>query len=226
MTTEYREFYIGSRGWEFRQWQNAFYPDGLPADWRFSYYSNEFGSVLVPWEYLPAATPHKTRAWLGDTDQRFMFFVEVALHLSWEFVIPVIEPLAPQLGGILLRDVRPEKTALIETAKVESLMRKSHELAPLIADRNELDSHLQELAASYVPGCYWRPDESGIASCRADIALAETTLTTKHHPKSLKKIIEDCRSVQGPTTIGFFIGGEAPNMEDLRNASAIWQMLG
>jgi hypothetical protein len=224
MTISDIELIIGARGWNYAQWQNTYYPDGLPEDWRLSYYSNEFSAVLVPWEYLREANPGKTQGWLDDTNQDFVFFIEVALHSSWERLFPVIEPLAPQLKGIYLRNVYSRQEDA-EMAAVESLIRKVSELAPIIADPYALDAGLQAAVAAYNPGCYWRPDESDVTPCHADIALAETTLST-HHPRVLKKIIEDCCSGHGPTTIGFFMGGEEPSIDDVRNATMIWQMLG
>jgi len=220
-----KELIIGARGWNFAHWQDSFYPDGLPEDWRFTYYSNEFHSVLVPWECLQEADSGKIREWLDDTDSSFEFFIEAALHWPWEQLQPIVELLAPQLRGIFLRDVQPKRTALLDIKTVETTVSKVSEQAPIIVDGNTLNSVLQSVVAEYNPGCYWRPDESDITKCNATIALAETTLITSHQPRRLKKIIEDCRSVQGPTTIGFFIGGMTPSVDDIRNASMIWQML-
>lgn len=219
------ELIIGARGWNFDHWHNSFYPDGLPEDWRFSYYSNEFRSVLIPWEELQGVSPEKSQQWLNDTDEGFVFFVEIALHASWEHWLPIIEPLAPQLGAVVLRDAFPQKTASLDLGVVDTLVRNIREQAPIIVDGNALTARLELLLAEYQPGCYWRPDEAEVTQCNADIALAEITSVTQHHPRSLKKIIEDCCSVQGPTTIGFFIGGKAPNISDLRNAIMIWQLL-
>jgi hypothetical protein len=226
MATGDIELLLGARGWNYANWQESFYPDGLPEDWRFSYYSNEFSSVLVPWEYLHEASRGQTLEWLDSTDSDFVFFAELALHLTWEESRSVIEPLSPQLGGVCLREVYPQRTASLDMSAVESLVSNASELAPLIMDADVLDARLQTVVSEYNPGCYWRPDETGVTPCAASVALAETTLSTKHQPRVLKKIIEDCCSVQGPTTIGFFIGGQMPDIEDLRNAVMIWQMLG
>jgi len=42
------ELLIGTAGWEHEQWIGGFYPQDLPGDWRFGYYTNRLRSVLVP----------------------------------------------------------------------------------------------------------------------------------------------------------------------------------
>ena len=39
---------IGATGWENENWVGGFYPEDLPGDWRFGYYTNRLRSVLVP----------------------------------------------------------------------------------------------------------------------------------------------------------------------------------
>ena len=43
-----RELLLRARDWEHPAWNQEFYPDDLPEDWRLSYYANEFPVVLVP----------------------------------------------------------------------------------------------------------------------------------------------------------------------------------
>lgn len=45
---------IGSIGWQHAHWDTAFYPEDLPADWRLTYYANEFSCVLLPLAALVA----------------------------------------------------------------------------------------------------------------------------------------------------------------------------
>ena len=42
------ELLIGAAGWENEKWIGGFYPQDLPEDWRFGYYTNRLRSVLVP----------------------------------------------------------------------------------------------------------------------------------------------------------------------------------
>jgi uncharacterized protein YecE (DUF72 family) len=67
------EILIGTRGWDYDEWTGGFYPEELPSDWRFAYYSNHFRSVLVPqatWEKLGVDA---VQDWLEDCDPEFRF---------------------------------------------------------------------------------------------------------------------------------------------------------
>lgn len=68
---------IGIRGWEHDQWQDGFYDDALPSEWRLCYYSNVIRSVLVPaqkWESVSAADLSQ---WGEDIDEEFRFVLEL-----------------------------------------------------------------------------------------------------------------------------------------------------
>ena len=39
--------FVGARDWDHPDWQGTYFPEDLPADWRLSYYANEFSTVLV-----------------------------------------------------------------------------------------------------------------------------------------------------------------------------------
>ena len=69
---------IGARGWEHGSWDSSFYPQGLPPEWRLTYYANAFRAVLVPAERLAASTPAEVAGWAGDVHSGFLFFAELA----------------------------------------------------------------------------------------------------------------------------------------------------
>lgn len=219
------EIIMGARGWHHAHWLGTFYPEDLPQEWWFSYYSNEFRSVLVPWEYLQRIDPRLVQEWIDDTDEGFTFYVEVELHSPWEELFQRIKPLAPQLGGIYLRNCKQNSTELYDLGVVEEVIGRGCEMAPMVVAWNDLDEKLQAAAERYGLGCYWQPENRSINQCRGTLAIAEICQSARHDPKSIKKIIEHCCSVQGPTTIGLFFGGETPRLEDLRTATLIWQMM-
>jgi hypothetical protein len=39
--------YVGSVGWEARGWDTAFYPEGLPTEWRLGYYNQFYSCVYL-----------------------------------------------------------------------------------------------------------------------------------------------------------------------------------
>jgi uncharacterized protein YecE (DUF72 family) len=105
---------IGARGWEHDDWRGGFYPEELPADWRFSYYSNLLRAVLVSGEAWETAAVEQVRPWAEDCDPDFRFVLELPAelsapqtsaairHLLVEF-FKTMEPIRLQTAGLLLR---------------------------------------------------------------------------------------------------------------------------
>ena len=62
----------------FRLDWHVFYPDVLPADWRFSFYCNQLRSVLVPAEAWSAASAAEMEVWAEDAFPEFRFVVELS----------------------------------------------------------------------------------------------------------------------------------------------------
>jgi uncharacterized protein YecE (DUF72 family) len=66
---------VGAVGWDHAHWQDNYYPDDLPAEWRLSFYANEFPAVLVPqqqwqehWQQLAD--------WVEDVPDEFRFYLQ------------------------------------------------------------------------------------------------------------------------------------------------------
>lgn len=110
---------IGTRGWDRPDWTGTFYPEALPADWRFSFYCNHLRAVLLPAEMWPVAD---VRAWAEDTFPEFRFVVE--LSATTPAPLPVLEPIRSQIAGLLLR-------------------------APAVPDKDWLTARLAELSTSF-----------------------------------------------------------------------------
>lgn len=99
---------IGTRGWDRPDWTGTFYPEVLPADWRFSFYCNHLRAVLLPAEIWPAAD---VRAWAEDAFPEFRFVVELSADAPAP--LPILEPIRSQIAGLLLRaPAVPNKTWL------------------------------------------------------------------------------------------------------------------
>ena len=39
---------IGTVGWDFPAWSQAYYPEDIPEDWKLAFYANEFTAVALP----------------------------------------------------------------------------------------------------------------------------------------------------------------------------------
>lgn len=67
---------VGATDWEHPAWHSRFYPDGLPEDWRLSYYNTQFQAVYLPAAVWQAASETIWAQWLNDTQEGFQFVLE------------------------------------------------------------------------------------------------------------------------------------------------------
>jgi hypothetical protein len=68
-------FFAGAAGWDHPEWQGAFYPDGLPEDWRLAYYAHFYPAALIPRPVWSTATSEMLTAWARDTPPHFRFLL-------------------------------------------------------------------------------------------------------------------------------------------------------
>ncbi|VAW72647.1 hypothetical protein MNBD_GAMMA12-1773 [hydrothermal vent metagenome] len=68
---------IGSIGWEHEQWINDYYPQDLPSDWLFSYYSKQFHTVWLRPIDLLNKTAAQIQSCIEDCEQSFEFLLEM-----------------------------------------------------------------------------------------------------------------------------------------------------
>ncbi len=74
-----RQALLGVAGWDRPAWSEAFYPSGMPQEWRLAYYNTQFACVFLTatdWKSAHAAT---LAAWAEDTHERFLFLLEQAV---------------------------------------------------------------------------------------------------------------------------------------------------
>ena len=212
---------LGTKGWRHASWEGTFYPDDLPVEWQLPYYSNEFDSVLVPADYFINTDTESLYTWIEDTPEEFKFFLELPITASNVWLDKVLKPLAPRLGGILFTDANTHASSV-----TADLIENARQYAPVVLPSNVIQAAGATLTAMQKVGCYWRPEETDLNECSGELGIAELTSDVSHDPKTLKKILQHCRSLQGATTIGVFFGGDAPQIEEIRNAIMILQMMG
>jgi len=69
--------HIGTRGWDIDAWQDTFYDEALPRDWRFCYFSNAIRAAVIPagqWQHVGAG---ELTQWMEDSDPEFRFVAEL-----------------------------------------------------------------------------------------------------------------------------------------------------
>ena len=102
------EILIGARGWEHEAWTGTFYPDGMPPEWRLTFYANAFRAVLIPAERLAATPVQQVARWPRDVPPGFVFYAELALtggasgRVDPAALVERLAPLEGQLAGLVL----------------------------------------------------------------------------------------------------------------------------
>src|SRR5690606_17319550 len=110
----HRVLYIGTSGWQYRDWREAFYPKHVPqADW-LDYFACRFATVEVNNTFyrLPSARTFAT--WCERTPPDFRFTVKLSRYLTHirrlqepeeavERFFHRAEPLRDKLGPVLLQ---------------------------------------------------------------------------------------------------------------------------
>lgn len=96
-----------ARDWNRLDWCGSFYPDGLPEDWRLTYFANAFEAVLIPlsvWQLQAGVLGQ----WANDVPMRFRFYMETDANSDTAGIASAAAALgerfagsvrAPQTGG-------------------------------------------------------------------------------------------------------------------------------
>jgi len=90
---------VGACGWDHTHWLGTFYPDDLPADWRLSYYANEFSTVLLE-EAQWRSNLDKLDEWADEVPEGFLFYLQSPLDKSPE-IISIKQRLGSHFAGIV-----------------------------------------------------------------------------------------------------------------------------
>lgn len=98
---------IGTLGWDRTDWVGSFYPADLPAEWRLSYYANEFDAVLIPADRWASEATSHVEAWCEDVSGRFRFIAELKPFqvntTRGRRIVSGLDALGKTLHGLVLR---------------------------------------------------------------------------------------------------------------------------
>jgi len=107
---------LGAYGWLHQDWENSFYPEDLPADWRLGYYSNEFNTVMVPAFYWQEGYMADCQDLLDEVHPGFQFFIECDEQIFDTTPLldltEALKLLRPQLSGLVFKGGLQMKSAV------------------------------------------------------------------------------------------------------------------
>jgi len=218
------EIRVGARGWQYSDWAGEFYPDDLPEDWRFSYYSNEFHTVLVPYETLALYEVDDWVDWAEDTQKNFTFYVEISGTASWSEVKPYLESLGAQLKGVVV--VIEE---LNDVDALASLIKHLKSMTPVCIQRSGdavSDQDMKTLQACHEVNECWNGDSEAPVWGYGEAAILLRDINEQNTPDKLRQIMEKGMEYAGKCdAIALFFTGAAPKMSDMRTARTITDLL-
>ncbi len=101
---------LGARGWPHPEWRGGYFPEDLPEDWEFAYYSNEAGCLLLPAQDWLALGQAQLEEWLDECEPWFRFFLESP---PGRFPVERLSWFGDRLGGVLIDESPCELPAYV-----------------------------------------------------------------------------------------------------------------
>ena len=209
--------FIGTLGWDPLEWRDQFYPDELPSDWRFCFYSNRLRAVVVPgavWD-APDLDPQQ---WLDDSDSDFSFVFELPAALirpsaTSQDIDAFLDRLAPL--GVQARGVLAGFGPGVHENWLRRLLPVLTQALPVCVDlapEQRSAAALEALAAADAALC-WRP---AVDTAPAGGGRLLITLTDEADARGQRRILEAIGRWQdaGGAAGLFFHGARAPQLAE------------
>ena len=106
---------LGLAGWPHPQWQGSYFPDDLPQDWQFAYYSNDAGCIVLSAPQWQALDVDELEDWLEDVPAHFRFYLELAGGAP---DAAQLQAFGEHLGGLLLDQRRQIASAAPQLCQI------------------------------------------------------------------------------------------------------------
>lgn len=219
MTEQTQRILIGSFGWQHEGWQGSYYPADLPPEWRLGYYSNEFPLAVVTdrERALEADLPAEMA---GCREDLWALVVVSAPEAEQAASLDLLSQL-PRAGGVLLQLDPAQADPTTWLAQIEARF----DGWPLCVDPASLLSEAWRSALRERSiGWSWNPDSDADGLSVGPLAVIR--MGGESSPRQLRDSIEAGLAVNRPERhVALVIEGEPPNMETLRQAKLIEELM-
>lgn len=200
---------IGCFGYDYPQWSPDPYPEELPPEWRFCYYSNEVRSVVLPAALLADADDGQIEGWARDSDEAFRFVLELT---------PGLLGAQPEHGFAALR----RRLTPIEQRLAAAMVIEQASESWLTSLAQSTDLPLCGPGNGATSGRVWRPaDLPGTSISQEGILLA---LVKNCEIKQLRFIIERLQQQHADT--GLFFCEPASAWQQVKQAQQLADLMG
>jgi len=149
--------YVGTSGWNYREWRGSFFPEDLAAKKWLSFYATRFDSVEINYTFYRLPSKENCQAWYRETPANFRFAVKASRFIThikrlrncreaWDGFLERVEVLKEKLGTILLQfpsNFRASQTNLQSVDEfLEYAAHRSTRLALEFRDRSCLEREM------------------------------------------------------------------------------------
>jgi len=224
VTINTTEFEIGARGWLFPQWVGQFYPDDLPEEWWFSYYSNQFHTVLVPADLFCRVTVEVVEDWVEYCHDDFRFYIELAANTNWQLLRPKFACFKQQLAGIV---IRLDPAVSVPTEQLEQLTVNALGMAPTYVDHQFaglIDGQKMSFTNSEL-GCicdFQALQSDWIKPFERAVVL--TSMANDQDPRQMRKILDSCLSNNSLVVYSLFFASLTPQVNDMETMQTLYTL--
>lgn len=222
------ELMVGTIGWDHDEWVGGFYPDDLPDDWRFAYYSNDYRAVLATADHMRPENIAQIVEWAEDCDDAFRFVIEIPQSFvtdsnteSLQHFVNALVPLASRIGGFLLSVGNAGEDEVRSLKSKIELLQPHGPLCMDLTGESEIPPLLLGVIQEYNIGLCWHPDRDNAPRPGGALLLA---LSSEGDAKGQRQLIESLEQwmQQSSGLAGLFF--ESP--EAASQARIVAEMLG
>lgn len=108
------DLFVGTSGYNYKEWKGPFYPEKLPAKEMLEFYSGQFNSVEINNSFYRVPKPDVVRNWAGAVPEGFQFVMKATRRITHfkrlkdvgeetEYFIGIANELRDRLGAILFQ---------------------------------------------------------------------------------------------------------------------------
>ncbi len=219
---------VGTIGWDHGDWVGNFYPDDLPDDWRFSYYSNDYRAVLATADHFRSENMAEFAEWAEDCDDEFRFIIEVPGSLfsdsspeSLKNFLGALSPLGSRVCGFFLSLGDFSEDAVVSLKTRIDLLQSLGPVCMDLTGKSEVPASLLSVIKECNIGLCWHPNQNDSPRPGGALLLA---LSGEADPKGQRQLIESLEDwmQQSKGLAGLFL--ESPDAAS--QARIIAEMLG
>ncbi len=200
----------GSLGWTHAAWDNDYYPEDLPEDWRLDYYSHHFQFVLMQTDEWLHVSQGDIQQWLEDVNETFTFFLAIRPEAIDSAAIEQIGNIKAGLGDRLCGLVILQ----VDDSLPESIIKSLTELTTVYLDTDQF----ADLPAGTKP-C-WR-NEREVSDCIIGFMRPEVAKDMRAMRAQIEVFLQQCKA----KPLYLIYEGQAPATKAMQDAQVIIQML-